>query len=58
MIVVQPTWGGEIIESTSDKTGVGFLTATTDILLLGIFWSIPHSTEEHSQSLTAQLLTT
>ena len=42
-------------------TILGFLpattirAATTDILLLGTYWPFPHSTDVHSQLLTAQL---
>ena len=61
MILSQPTWGGAIIKSSADRSGLGILTATTiravntDILLLGNYWPIPHEAEEHSQSLTAHL---
>ena len=61
MILAQPTWGGAIIKSSSDRSGLDLLTATTiraattDILLLGTYWPISHNTDEHSQSLTAHL---
>ena len=61
MIVLQPTWAGAIINSTSGRSGIGILTATairaatTDIVFLGPYWPIPHNTDEHSQSLTAHL---
>ena len=61
MILAQPTWGGAIITRSSDRSGLGILTATTiraantDIVLLGTFWPIPHNTDEHSQSLTDHL---
>ena len=61
MILVQPTWGGAIIKSSSNKSKLDIFTATTiraattDILLLGTYWPIPHNIDEHSQSLTAHL---
>ena len=61
MILAQPTWGGAIIKISADRTGLGILdattirAATTDILLLGNYWPIPHKAEEHTQSLTARL---
>ena len=61
MILAKPTWGEAIIKSSADRSGPGILTATTirtastDILLLGTHWPIPHNTDEHSQSLTTHL---
>ena len=61
MILAQPTWGGAIIKSSADRTGLGILTAitiraaTTDILLSGTYWPIPHSAEEHSRFQTDHL---
>ena len=61
MILAQPTWGGTIIKSSSERSGLGILTATTiraattDILLLDNYWPIPNNNDEQYQSLTAHL---
>ena len=61
MILAQPTWGGAIIKSSSDRAELGILTATTiraattDILSLGTYLPIPHNNDEHSQSLTSHI---
>ena len=58
MILAQSTWGGAVIKSSADSTGLEILTATmiraatTDIQLLGTYWPIPHKADEHTQSLT------
>ena len=61
MILAQPTWEGAIIKKSEDRSGLGIQTATTiraattDILLLGAYWHIPHRTDENPNSLTAHL---
>ena len=61
MILAQPTWGGAIIKTSADRTGLGIFTATTiraattDFLLLGTYWPILNKADEHTQSLTAHL---
>ena len=61
MILAQPAWEDAITKITSDRTGLGILTATTiratsaDILLLGTYWSTPNKTDDNPQSITVHV---